>query len=120
MIVQIGRDPGLSRMVMTVNGQPVWYGQKTDVPESVSLCHCTLDDAGDMIRLRNNNLDNETFVNGQPILTKVINRGDRIELGDDHYPLDWSAIDKVMPRRFILDILRRFGTTMRSSVWNCR
>jgi len=110
MIVQVGRDPGMSRMVMIVNGQPVWYGQKTDVPESVSSCHCTLDDEGGMIRLRNTNFNHETFVNGQPILTKVINHGDRIELGDDHYPLDWSAIDKVLPPKILIGHLEK--------IWN--
>ena len=110
MIVQVGRDTGVPRLVMTVNGQPVWYGQKADVPDSVSSSHCTLEETGDMIRLRNTNLNNETFVNGQSVLTKVINRGDRIELGSAHYPLDWSAIDKVLPPKIYIGHLEK--------IWN--
>ena len=97
MMVLIGRDLGTSRLVMKVNGQPVWYSQKTDVPSSVSPNHCTIEQTGNVIRLKNIDLNYDTFVNGQPVQTKTVSQSDKIELGSDHYPLDWNTIHQVIP-----------------------
>lgn len=97
MMVLIGRDQGSSRLVMKVNGQPVWYSQKTDVPSSVSTNHCTIEQTGNVIRLKSLDLDFDTFVNGQPVQSKTVSQSDKIELGADHYPLDWTAIHQVIP-----------------------
>ena len=49
------------------------------------------------MRLKNLDVNNYTYVNGQSIESKAISMDDRIELGADHYLLDWSLLKPHMP-----------------------
>lgn len=97
MSILVGRDGGSHRLMLTVNGQPMAIGQKSDVPDSVLQAHCMIEAAGTTVRIRNLDVNNDTFVNGQAVETKLITPNDRIALGKDRYPLDWTLLRKVLP-----------------------
>ena len=68
------------------------------VPKSVSRQHCSIVmDADGKMRVKNLKAENETFVNGRSVESKTVRKGDRIELGEDRYAVDWKAIMSVMP-----------------------
>lgn len=97
MEIYIGRDLANSSLKLTSNGKDVFYGQPNSVPQSVGVNHCVIDYSSNHIRIKNLDVNNYIYVNGQSIESKEIERGDRIELGQDHYQLDWKAIFQVAP-----------------------
>jgi len=99
MKIIIGRDEQTSQLKIQTDGKQTLIGQAGSVPTSVSRQHCELqmDDNG-QLRLKNINPSNSTFVNGMPIESKVVKETDRIELGDDHYALNWEQLKTVLPR----------------------
>ena len=47
--------------------------------------------------MRNLDINNYTYVNGLAVESKIVTRADRIELGSERYPIDWKAIDAIIP-----------------------
>lgn len=96
-IIIIGRDPATGKLLLSYEGKTGGYGEVGSVPSSVSPQHCRLEFTNGIIRLKNIDINNYTYVNGQAVETKTISRQDLIELGEDRYPLDWQAVDAVIP-----------------------
>ena len=75
MKIQVGRDQATSKLRLT-------YGEKSvltdsaDVPPTVSPEHCEIDVEDNYFRLRNLNIDNYTYVNGQAVEAKTIQKTD--------------------------------------------
>ena len=105
MDIIIGRKKPENQLLFVVDKKPCVV--KEYVPQSVSGEHAAIkvDSEGTMV-LRNLKPTNYTFVNGQPIESKRIQRGDRIELGMEYYPLSWNHLNKVLPRELDIRHLR--------------
>lgn len=97
--VIIGRDHRTNQLYRMANGKAQLIKQEKPVPTSVSKEHIslTITDDGKMI-LKNLNVQNYTFVNMVGVESKLIQEGDRIELGTGHYVLDWSIIKSFVPK----------------------
>ena len=97
--ILIGRDAASSALNITVDNKPQVVDAPGSVPKSVSRQHCqlTINDDG-TIQLKNLNPQNVTYVSGMAVMSKIVTRGDRIELGGDRYLLNWDMIDKTMPK----------------------
>ena len=95
----IGRDPQTGQFRLTANGKSMVTGEKDSVPKGISREHVsvTIDDDG-KVTLRNLNIENDTFVNNIGIETKRISKGDAIQLGKEHFPLDWGLIEPFIPK----------------------
>ena len=99
MDITIGRDGATSRLSITTGQNTSIVGAPQSVPLSVSRKHCTITINNDgTMRIKNINPQNVTFVNGSKVMSMAINRGDRIELGQDRYLLDWKNIDAGLPK----------------------
>lgn len=96
MIIQIGRDITTSRLQLTYDDKSVLVGV-ADVPLSVCSCHCQLEIEGESIKLKNLDINNYIYVNGLTVESKKIKKTDKIELGKDHYLLDWRLLEFVLP-----------------------
>lgn len=97
MEIIIGRDTATGKLRFTVDGKDALYGEAKPLPQSVLPAHCVLTLTDESLRIRNLDINNLTFVNGQCVESKALNRGDRIELGADRYPLSWQALQAVLP-----------------------
>ena len=97
MTITIGRYLKNSRLKLVCEGKTYLYGLPNSVPESVSPSHILLECENEMFRVKNLDINNFTYVEGRGVESKNISRGDRIELGQDHYVVDWKAIDEVIP-----------------------
>lgn len=96
----IGRDATTGQLRMSNGKQSQNFGDKDGVPKSVSREHVSLSvtEKGEII-LKNLNVENDTYVNGKGIEQKQIQRGDRIELGNDRWELSWNQfLDAVIPK----------------------
>ena len=97
MKIIIGRDTDTSRLRLTANGQELLCGNTGSVPLSVDVQHCSLTFAAKGIQLENININNFTFVNRQAVEQKHVSPNDTIELGSDHYRLDWTFVQQLAP-----------------------
>lgn len=91
----IGVDKSSGKLLLESESKKITYGE--GAPESIGTPHCRIDFDGNNIRLKNLDINNYTFVNGQAVESKAISRHDKIELGLSHYPLPWQAIDAIIP-----------------------
>lgn len=98
--ILLGREPGDGRLCLTVAGQKAYIGSKGSVPGSVSRCladkgiahaKITVDGEGNVF-IANMKMQNETFVNGLPIMSKRINPSDKVELGPDRYSVPMTML----------------------------
>lgn len=96
MKIQIGRDLSTSKLRLT-NGEKSVLMDRADVPSTVSPEHCEIDVEDNCIKLRNLDINNYTYVNGQAVEAKTIQKTDKVELGSDHYPFDWKSLDGILP-----------------------
>lgn len=96
MKIQIGRDLSTSKLRLT-NGEKSVLTDRADVPSTVSPEHCEIDVEDNHIKLRNIDINNYTYVNGQAVEAKTIQKTDKVELGSDHYPFDWKSLDGILP-----------------------
>lgn len=96
MIIQIGRDIVSSKLRLTLDDKSV-LTEKADVPPSVSREHCQIEMEEDVVKLKNLDINNFTFVNGQAVEVKTIQKTDKIELGIDRYLFDWNFLDSLIP-----------------------
>ena len=93
MEILIGRDDRTGRMKLTAEGRSVLFGTQR-LPESVLAEHLKLTIENDTIRLKNLNINAYTYVNGQAVESKTITKQHTIEIGKDHIPFDWRALDE--------------------------
>lgn len=91
----IGRDANTGQILLNGGGKSGTYGNS--VPQDISEQHCRLDFSQGCIRLKNLDINNFTYVNGQAVESKTVTRKDKIELGSSRYPLSWEAIDAIIP-----------------------
>lgn len=91
----IGRDSNTGQLLLSGVGKTGTYG--SNVPQGISAQHCRLDFNQGIIRLKNLDINNDTFVNGQAVESKAITRHDKIALGASRFPLPWEAIDAIVP-----------------------
>jgi len=99
MEIIIGRDVETLKLKLTEGKQTKTFGPKGSVPKSVSREHCSLvlNDDG-TYQLKNLNAQNITFVNGVPVENKRVSEKDTIELGNDHFPIEWSIVNEMKPK----------------------
>ena len=97
MEIIIGRDSETSRLKLFTNGQELLCGEPGAVPPSVCNQHCSLTFTAEGIKLKNLDINNYTFVNGQAVERKRVLPTDKIELGSRHYLLDWSFVNQIAP-----------------------
>lgn len=98
MEIIIGRDPETAQLRIETGGKIVKCGEVGSVPKSVSRQHSSIVmDADGKMTVKNLKAENETFVNGRSVESKAVKEGDRIELGESKYAVDWKAIKGVMP-----------------------
>ena len=98
MEIIIGRDAETAQLRIEADGKVMRHGMAGCVPKSVSRQHCSIVmDAGGNMTVKNLKAENETFVNGRSVECKAVKEGDRIELGESRYPVDWKVIMSVMP-----------------------
>lgn len=97
MTITIGRDVTTSRLSLVYNGKNYLYGLSGSVPQSVSPSHIQLECKGGVFYVKNLDVNNYTYVDGLGVETKMISRNNHIELGKDHYVVEWKAIDEVIP-----------------------
>lgn len=91
----IGRDANTSQLLLNGVGKSGTYGH--NVPQDISEQHLRLDFKDGTIRLKNLDINNDTYVNGQAVESKAITRNDQIALGNSRFPLSWEAIDAIVP-----------------------
>ena len=99
MEIIFGRDAETSKLSVTVGQQKGVVGKQGSVPKSVSRQHCSLIiNADNTYELKNLKMQNVTYVNGIPIDCKKVTEKDTVELGEDHYLLEWSIIKQLKPK----------------------
>jgi len=103
MDIIIGRDAINSQLKVSIGNQTKSFGTVGSVPNSVSREHIkiTVDNNGGM-KISNINPANKTFVNGVAVEMKSITTDDEVELGNEHYKLDWKLLDGIVPN--IMDV----------------
>jgi hypothetical protein len=99
MEIIIGRDKQTSKLRMSVGQQAKLFGANGSVPLSVSREHLSLTINPDCTyNAKNLNAQNSTFVNGVSIEKLSVTEKDSVEMGADHYPLDWSYVRELQPK----------------------
>ena len=91
----IGRDANTGQLLLNGVGKSGTYGNH--VPEDISEQHCRLEFNQGIIRLKNLDINNYTYVNGLAVESKAITRKDEITLGASRFPLSWEAINAIIP-----------------------
>lgn len=87
MEIIIGRDTQSGKLSLIVDGKGEIQGHQ----------HCKLTINNGKMRLQNLDINNYTYVNGQSIESKAVTLHDSIELGKDHYHVDWSLLKPYLP-----------------------
>ena len=91
----VGRDANIGQIFLNGVGKSGTYGN--NVPQDISEQHCRLDFSQGIIRLKNLDINNDTYVNDQAVESKTITRKDKIALGASRFPLSWEAINAIIP-----------------------
>lgn len=97
MEIIIGRDPKNGKMKLTVDGNDQPSSTSQTLPKSVETQHCKLTINEGRIHLKNLDVNNYTYVNGQIIESKAISKDDKVELGKDKILLEWALLSPFMP-----------------------
>lgn len=97
MEVIIGRDTETSKLKISADGKDMLYGDADSVPSSVCSKHCCLTFSVKGITLKNLDINNYTYVNGQAVEQKHVSLADTIELGPNRYCLDWALMQQLIP-----------------------
>lgn len=93
MEILIGREnTNLRRLQISVGDVVKLYGETGSVPKSVSRRHCKLIVSGEKFMIESLTDGNSVYVNGKEVVSKYLRKGDKVQLGEDHYELDWEAI----------------------------
>ena len=95
MEIVLGRDISNSSLLLNVDGKE----QTTTVslPTNIEPQHCKLIIKDGRIYLKNCNINNFTYVNGQIVESKFISPKDKIELGSDRFTIDWKILKPFLP-----------------------
>jgi len=96
MEITIGRDTQTAGLLLTVDGKDQTT-VSASVPSSVGTQHCLLTINNGQMRLKNMDVNNYTYVNGQSIESKAVTTTDKIELGTDRFLLDWDHLKPYLP-----------------------
>ena len=97
MEIIIGRNAQTGQLSLNMGTQIKNIGAPNSVPRSVSRRHCRIQVLPNgTYTIENLKMENDTFVNGSPIFTKTVTSSDVVELGGEHYKLDWSAIKQLI------------------------
>ncbi len=115
MEIIIGRNAQTGQLSLTMGQQIKNIGAANSVPRSVSRRHCRVQVLPNgNYTIENLKMENDTFVNGSPIFTKTVTSSDVVELGGEHYRLDWTAIKQIIdqstPKTADIRPLRRIWT----------
>ena len=105
----IGRDGETRDLNVTTqhDGKKYRVTVSPKVPLSVSRQHLELTFGDDgTITAKNLNTENQTLVNGTPIVKKVVTKNDHIELSGECYPLNWNMLGKFMPKPVVTADIR--------------
>ena len=115
----IGRESSSNRLLLISDNKPKTIGAKGSVPKSVSREHCvlTVDENSGKMTLTNQNANNVTFVNGMQIVTCNVSYNDVIELGSEHYMLQWSPIREIV-EEYKKDMPQEVDISGLEKVWN--
>ena len=97
MEIIIGRNPKNGKMMLTVDGNEQPSSTSEVLPNGVEIQHCKLTINDGKIHLKNLDINNYTYVNGQLIESKAISKNDKIELGKDRYLIDWAIMNPFLP-----------------------
>ena len=97
MDIIIGRNDSDGRLLLTVDGNDQLVATPGSVPPSVGTTHCTLTINNGQMRLKNLDVNNYTYINGQSIESKAVTKDDQITLGSDGYLLDWNLLKPILP-----------------------
>lgn len=93
MEILIGREnTNLRRLQLSVGEVVKLYGETGSVPKSVSRRHCKLIVSGERYMIESLIDGNSVYVNGKEVVSKYLKKGDKVQLGEDHYELDWEVI----------------------------
>lgn len=98
MEIVYGREEATGKVRVVVDGKVKIGGKENCLPSNVEKQHIKIlvcDD--DTLIVENLNIDNYTFVNGIGIERKRIKRGESIEMGLAHSPMNWKLIDPIIP-----------------------
>ncbi len=97
MEIIIGRNAQTGQLSLNMGTQIKNIGAQNSVPRSVSRRHCRVQVLPNgTYTIENLKMENDTFVNGSPIFTKTVTSSDVVELGGEHYKLDWNAIKQLI------------------------
>ena len=103
MEIIIGRDSETSKLMMAGGGQKRLVGAQGSVPKSVSRAHCSIViNADGSYTVKNLKAQNTTYVNGIAVEEKHVTEKDIVELGEDHFLLEWGTLSQLKPQ--IVDI----------------
>lgn len=106
--IYIGRNNGDNKLFayLLINNQPkgATFGSVGSVPTSVSRAipsqskaHASIDiDSSGKISVKNLNPSNVTFVNGSPVMSKLITDNDKVELGSERYEVPMERVLKAV------------------------
>lgn len=97
MEIIIGRDPKSGKMMLTVDGNEQPASASDVLPNSVGNQHCRLTIQDGKMFLKNLDVNNYTYVNGQVVESKAVSPSDKIELGKDRFRLDWAILNSFLP-----------------------
>ena len=103
MEIIIGRNAQTGQLNFTMGSKTIPYGSNNSVPRSVSRRHCRVEVLPNgTYTIENLKMENDTYVNGNPIFKKTVTPSDVVELGGEHYRLSWDVlkqlIEKVIPK----------------------
>ncbi len=108
MEIIIGRDAEASKLMIAVGQLKKLVGSEGSVPKSVSRPHCSITINSDgTYELKNLKAQNVTYVNGVPIEVKKVTDKDVVELGEDHFLLDWALVNQFKPKMADIRPLKR-------------
>ena len=93
MEIIIGRNAQNGQLNMTMGNKTKGYGAASSVPRSVSRSHCRIEVMpNEAYTIENLKMENDTYVNGNPVFKKTVTTSDVVELGGEHYRLDWNYV----------------------------
>ena len=97
MEIIIGRDSRSASLSIVVDGHAQQTVSSASLPASIRPQHCRMTVLDGQILLKNTNINNYTYVNGQSIESKIVSQNDKIELGKERYLLAWKDLGPYLP-----------------------
>ena len=99
MEIIIGRNAQTGQLNFTIGSKTTPYGSNNSVPRSVSRRHCRIEVLPNgTYTIENLKMENDTYVNGNPIFKKTVTPSDVVELGGEHYRLSWDVLQQLIEK----------------------